>query len=108
MELHNKSVRLSHINDSTKPDNPVSDSMDTDNTEIYDYRPTITKTDYPDSDSTLPYEIEEKEVGTIYFENDNPMSTGKLKLSQQLYFPCPYSSCNFKSNRRKQTHKHYR
>ena len=80
MELHNKSVRLSHINDSTKPDNLVSDSMDTDNTEIYDY---------PDTDSTLLYEIEEKEVGTIYFENDNPMSTGKLKLSQQLILSLP-------------------
>ena len=99
MELHNKSASLSHINDSTKMDNLGNDSMDTDNTETYDY---------PDTDSTLLYEIEEKEVGTIYFETDNPMTTGKPKLSQQLYFSCPYNRCNFKSNRRKQMHKHYR
>ena len=107
MDLHNKAVRLPLINDSNKPDDSESDSIDTDITEIYEYQPTINKTVYPDSDSTVLYKIEEKEVGTIYFENDNPTSIGKLKLSHQLYFHCPHSSCKFKSNRRKITNKHY-
>ena len=107
MDLHNKAVRLPLINDSNKPDDSESNSIDTDITEIYEYWPTINKTVYPDSDSTVLYKIEEKEVGTIYFENDNPTSIGKLKLSHQLYFHCPHSSCKFKSNRKKITNKHY-
>ena len=107
MDLHNKAVKLALSNDLNKPDDSESDSIDTDITEIYDYRPITNKTVYPDSDSTVLYEIEEKEVGTIYFENDNPISIGKPKLSHQLYFHCPHSSCKFKSNRRKITNKHY-
>ena len=108
MDLYNKCVKLPLNNDSTKTDDSESGNMDTDITEDYDYRPDDSKTDYPDSDSTILYEIDEKEVGTIYLVNENFTSRGSLKLSHHLYFHCPYSNCNFKSNRRKITNKHYR
>ena len=82
-------------------------SMDTDITEIYEHCATNQKMVDPDSDSTILYDLEEKELGIIYFENDKPMTKGQYKLSHQLYFKCPYSSCKFKSNRRKVTNNHY-
>ena len=108
IDLHNKAVRLPPINILNKLDDSEVDSIDTDITEIYEHWPTNNRSVYPDSDSTVLYEIEEKEMGTIYFENDNPTSIAKYKLSHQLYFRCPYSSCKFKSNRRKITNNHYR
>ena len=89
IDLHNKAVRLPPINDTNILGDSEGDSTDTDITEIYEHQPTNNKTVYPDSDSTVLYEIEEKEVGTIYFENDNPTSIGKFKLSHQLYFSLP-------------------
>ena len=77
IDLHNKVVRLPLINAANNLDNSEGDSTDTDITEIYEYRPTNHKTVYPDSDSTVLYEIEEKELGIIYYENDNPMTIGK-------------------------------
>ena len=41
MDLHNKAVKLPLSNDLNKPDDSESDSIDTDITEIYDYRSII-------------------------------------------------------------------
>ena len=99
-------INIPYITD--KLDTSEGDSTDTDITEIYEHRPNDHKTVYPDSDSTVLYEIEEKELGIIYFETDKCLPIGKNKFSHQLYFYCPHSSCKFKSNRRKVTNNHYR
>ena len=107
IDLHSNVVGLPPKKNANKLDISEGDSMDTDITEIYEYCTTNQKTVDPDSDSTILYDLEEKELGIIYFEHDKPTTKGQYKLHHQLYFKCPYSTYKFKSNRQKVTKKHY-
>ena len=57
-------------------DTSHGDTTDTDITEIYEHCDTNQKTANPDSDSTILYEPEEKELGIIYFVHEKTKTKG--------------------------------
>ena len=66
---------------------------------------------HTDSDSTVIYENQEKEIGTIYFLHEETINRDHHKhqsLPHLLYFKCPQTNCKFRSNKRKVTNNHYR
>ena len=67
--------------------------------------------EYMDSDSTILYEQEEKEIGIIQFLQKKSKTRDHHKhqaLPHLLYFKCPQANCTFRSNKWKVTNKHYR
>ena len=112
--------RIDHCSSTTKPppnknvgkmNTSHRDTTDTDSTEIYEQLNTIHDTSDQDSESTIFYELEEKELGKIYFVHEKTKTKDCHNLPtvpHQLYFKCPHTTCKFRSNKRKVTNKHYR
>ena len=72
---------------------------------------TYMQQEHTDSDSTVIYENQEKEIGTIYFfqrETNIKDHHKHQSLPHLLYLKCPQTNCKFRSNKRKVTNKHYR
>ena len=78
---------------------------------INDEFDTYMQQEHTDSDSTVIYKNQEKEIGTIYFfqkETKNKDHHKHQSLPHLLYFKCPQTNCKFRSNKRKVTNKHYK